>query len=159
MSLHWYQPHMHYAQWKNGRKAATMQWNCSLISDKIRQGAVSHIWQKFYERKVWKANIKDVQWLTIKLAYDSEEITSIKCKLEQFEKNGNEHQNINNKCTLTLKNLLTYKWKQRLFKIPPEQHKVSVTVTPACLCDIKETFKSQMTMFPVNINMSSTGHK
>ena len=49
--------------------------------------------------------------------------------------------------------------KNRLFKIPPEQHKVSVTVTPTRLCDIKESFKCQMTMFPVNTNTSSTGHK
>jgi hypothetical protein len=70
--------------------------------------------------------------------------------------NGNMH---NNERILTLQNLLILKQKQWLFKIPPEQHETSVTLTPSCLCEIKETFKCQMTMFPVNINTSSTGHK
>jgi hypothetical protein len=104
-------------------------------------------------------NIKDVKWLTIKLADDSEEISRIKCKLDQLKTNGNKHANTNNKLILTLKTLLILKQKHRLFKIPPEQHKVSVTLTPICLCGINETFKCQMTMFPLNINTSSTGHK
>ena len=58
---------------------------CTLISVNIKQGAASHIWHGFYGRKVWTVNIKDVEWLTVKLADDSEEISSIKCKLEQFE--------------------------------------------------------------------------
>jgi hypothetical protein len=101
-------------------------------------------------------NIKDVKWLTVNLANDSEQISSIKCKLEQLKTNGNIH---NNKHILTLHNLLILNQKQRLFKIPPEQLEVSVTVTPTRLYNIKETFKCQMTMFPVNINTSSTGHK
>jgi hypothetical protein len=86
----------------------------------------------------------------------SEEISSIKHELKQLKMNKNMH---NNKHILIPQNLLMLKQKQRLFKIPPEQHEVSVTITPTCLCDIKEFFKCQMTMFHVNINTSSTRHK
>ena len=78
-------------------------------------------------------NVKDVKWLTVELADNSEEISSIKCELEQLKTNEIMH---NNQHILTLQNLLMLKQKQRLFKIPPEQQKVSATVTPTCLCDI-----------------------
>ena len=106
---------------------------CTLVSVKIKQGAASHIWCKFYGRKVWSVNVKDVKWLTVELADNSEEISSIKCELEQLKTNEIMH---NNQHILTLQNLLMLKQKQRLFKIPPEQQKVSATVTPTCLCDI-----------------------
>ena len=89
-------------------------------------------------------NIKDVEWLTVKLADISEEISSSKCELKQLNTNGNKHANTSNEHILPLQNLLILKQKQRLFKIPPEQHEVSVTVTPTCLRDIKETFKCQI---------------
>ena len=73
---------------------------CTLVSVKIKQDAASHIWHEFYSRKVWTVNIKDVEWLTAELADNSEEITSIKCKLYQLEMNGNEHQNTNNEYLL-----------------------------------------------------------
>ena len=96
---------------------------CTLVSVKVKQGAASHIWREFYERKVWTVNIKDAKWLTVELANDSEEISSIKCKLEQMKTNENMH----NEHILTLQNLLILKQKQRLFKIPPEHHKVSAS--------------------------------
>jgi hypothetical protein len=110
----------------------------------------------FTQKKGRAVNIKDVEWLTVKLADNSEEISSIKHELKQLKMNKNMH---NNKHILIPQNLLMLKQKQRLFKIPPEQHEVSVTITPTCLCDIKEFFKCQMTMFHVNINTSSTRHK
>ena len=41
-------------------------------------------------------NVKDVEWHTVELADDSEEIISIKLELDQLEDNGEEHQNTNN---------------------------------------------------------------
>jgi hypothetical protein len=105
---------------------------CTLVSVKIKQGSASHIWHEFYGRKIWTVNIKDVKWLTVELADDSDRIISIKRELEQFKTNGNMHNN----GTLTLQNLLILKQKQRRFQIPQEQDKVSVTVTPSYLCDI-----------------------
>jgi hypothetical protein len=157
MSLYWNQPHMCYVKWKNGEKPPHGNGTvCTLISVIIKQGAASHIWREFYRRKVLMVNIKDAKWLVVKLANDSGEISSIKYELEQLKMKGNMH---NNKYILTLQNLLILKQKQSLFKIPLELHEIFVTVTPTCLCDIKETFKCQMTIFPVNINTSSTWHE
>jgi hypothetical protein len=127
---------------------------CSLVSVKIKQGATTHRWRELYGRKVWSVNIKDVEWLTVQLADNSEEITNLECEIGEFKKDPNT----NPERLVTLQRLLQFKQKQRLFKIPPEQHEVSIAVTPTCLCDIKETFRCHMTMFPVNINTSSTGH-
>jgi hypothetical protein len=60
---------------------------CTLTSVKIKQGAASHMWREFYGRKVWTVNIKDVEWQTVELADDSEEISSIKRELEQLKTN------------------------------------------------------------------------
>ena len=108
-----------------------------------------------YGRKVWSVNIKDVEWLTVQLADNSEDITNLERKIDKFEKGPNT----NPERLHTLQQLLQFKRKHRLFKIPPEQHEVAITVTPTRLYDIKETFRCHMTMFPVNINTSSTGHK
>ena len=105
-----------------------------------------------YGRKVWSDHIKDVKWLTVELADDSEEIIILKCEIGEFEKDPNT----NPEHIVTLKRLLRFKRKQRLFKIPLKQHEVSITITPTRLCDIKETFRCHLTMFPVNINTSST---
>jgi hypothetical protein len=69
-----------------------------------------------YGRKVWSVNIKDVEWLTVKLADNSEEITILKCEINKFEKDPNK----NPERLVTLKRLLQFKRKQRLFKIPPK---------------------------------------
>ena len=128
---------------------------CSLVSVKIKQGATTHRWREMYGRKVWSVNIKDVEWLTVQLADNSEEISNLEREIDDFEKDPT----INPERLVTLQRLLQFKRKQRLFKIQPEQHEVSIAVTPTRLCDIKETFRCHMTLFPVNINTSSTGHK
>lgn len=106
-----------------------------------------------YGRKVWSINIRDVEWLAVELADDSDEITNLKHEINDLDKKTNRE--LFNK----LQRLLQFKRKQRQFNIPPEQHEVSVTVAPTRLCDIKETFRCHMTMFPISINTSSTGHK
>ncbi len=42
-----------------------------------------------YGRKVWSVNIKDVEWLPVELADDSEEITNLKHGIDEFEKDPN----------------------------------------------------------------------
>ena len=41
---------------------------------------------------VWTLNAKDVVWLTVELADNSEEITSM-CELEQLTQKGNKQEN------------------------------------------------------------------
>ncbi len=48
------------------------------------------------EKKVWTGNAKDVEWLTVQLADNSEEITSIKHKLDKLTQK-NKQENLNNK--------------------------------------------------------------
>ena len=65
---------------------------CTIISVKIKQGAATHVQCEFYGKKVWQVNVKDVEWLAVELADDSEEITNIKNELYELEHNGHEHQ-------------------------------------------------------------------
>ena len=44
-----------------------------------------------YGRKVWSVNIKDVKWLTVELADDSEEINILKRKINELEKDPNKN--------------------------------------------------------------------
>ena len=69
-----------------------------------------HTWCEFNGRKVWTVNIKDVKCLTVKLANDSEEISSIKHKLKQLKTNKNMH---NNKHILTHCKIFLYSNKNR----------------------------------------------
>ncbi len=47
-----------------------------------------------YGRKVWSVNIKDVEWLTVQLADNSEEITNLERKIDKFEKVPIQTQNV-----------------------------------------------------------------
>jgi hypothetical protein len=47
------------------------------MSVKIKNGAQSHIWHGIYGKKVLTVNVKDLEWLTVELADDSEEISDI----------------------------------------------------------------------------------
>ncbi len=129
-----------------------------LVSVKIKPGATSHVWREFYGRKVWTVNIRDVQYLTVELSDDSEDIKSLKKEIDHLKQNPT-NTNASNSEIQKLERLLQIKTHQRQFRIPPEQHEVKITVTPTRFCDLKETFKCHMTLFPVNINTSSTGHK
>ena len=129
-----------------------------LVSVKIKPGATSHVWCEFYGRKVWTVNIRDVQYLTVELSDDSDDIKSLKKEIDHLKQNP-ANSNTSNSEIQKLERLLQLKTQQRQFRIPPEQHEVKVTVTPTRFCDLKETFKCHMTLFPVNINTSSTGHK
>ena len=116
---------------------------CTHISVKIKQGATTHRWREMYGRNIWSINIRNVEWLTVTLADDSDEITNLKHKIDL-------DKNTNRELFNTLQRLLKFKRKQRQFNIPPEQHEVSVTIAPTQLCNIKETFRCHMTIFPVN---------
>ena len=63
---------------------------CTLVSVKIKQGAESHVWHKFYGEKMGTVNTKDVELLTVKLADDSEEINWIKQEHDKLEHYGND---------------------------------------------------------------------
>ena len=57
------------------------------VSVKIKPGATSHIWREFYGRKVWTVNIRDVQYLTVELSDDSEDIKSLKKEIDHLKQN------------------------------------------------------------------------
>ena len=57
---------------------------CNFVSLEIKNGAQSHIWHDFYGKQVWTENVKDVEWLTVELANDSEEISYIQIELDQL---------------------------------------------------------------------------
>ena len=46
-----------------------------------------------YGRKVWSVSITDVEWLTVELADDSEEITDLECKIDEVKKDPTQTQN------------------------------------------------------------------
>ena len=104
-------------------------------------------------------NAKDVEWLTVELADDSEEITGIQCELNKLKHNFNIDENSKHEQIMTQEKLLQFKHKQWQLKIPPDQHEVTITVKPTQSCDIQKSFKCQMKLLPVNINTSSLGHK
>ena len=58
------------------------------------RGKQSHVWNDFYEKnKLWTVNTKDVQWLTVELGDDSEDITDIQCEFNQLKQNSNINNN------------------------------------------------------------------
>jgi len=42
---------------------------------------------------VWPVNVKDVEWLTVEFADDSEEISNIQHELDRLKQNSNTNEN------------------------------------------------------------------
>lgn len=124
----------------------------TIVSIKIKNGTKSHVWCEFYGKKAWIVNARDVEWLIVELAEDSEDINGIKCELDQLKQNFN----INEK---KLNKILQFTYKQQQFKTPSELHEVMINLTLTQICDFQESFKCQMKLFPVNINTPSMEHK
>ena len=62
-----------------------------LVSVKIKNQADSHMKQNFYRRKVWTVNDIDVEWLTVELADDTEEIISIQNEIIRVKQSNQNH--------------------------------------------------------------------
>jgi len=61
---------------------------CKLISVKIREGADTYKWKNLYNKKVWRVNAKDAEWLTVDLAESPGEITLIQTQIDLIQKQG-----------------------------------------------------------------------
>jgi len=85
---------------------------CNFISVKIKNGAQSHVSYHFTEKKMWTVNAKDVELLTVELAYDSEEITGIQHELNQLKQNSNINEMSRHEHIVKLEKLLQFKCKQ-----------------------------------------------
>ena len=77
---------------------------------------------------VWTLNAKDVVWLTVELADNSEETTSM-CELEQLTQKGNKQENSNNQCK-NQDSSKTPKMKTSIVWDLTRTYKVTVTVKP-----------------------------
>ena len=75
-------------------------------------------------------NVKDVEWLIIKLTDDTEEISAIQCERGQLKEISNITENSMHAKIEKNEKLLQFKCKQRRFKITTEQHKVNITMMP-----------------------------
>ena len=62
-----------------------------LVSGKIKIHADSHMWWNFYGRKVWTVNANDVEWLTVELADDTEDIISIQTEINHIKQSNQNH--------------------------------------------------------------------
>lgn len=107
---------------------------CTLLSVKIKPGAASHVWHKFYGNTVWTVNAKNIEWLTVEFSDDLDEISGIKHKLDQLQQNSTTTEKSNHEEIISLGKLLNFRRQQQQFKIPPEQQKVMVSAKPTQLC-------------------------
>ena len=60
----------------------------------------------FTEKKVWTVNVKDIEWLTVELAGDSEEIYDIHSELDQLKQKSNINENSSHEQIVKLEQLL-----------------------------------------------------
>ena len=141
---------------------------CKFISVKIKDNAASHRVKTYNGKKVWTVSIEDVQWITVELMDNTEEIDTLEAKVRDMKQETEEavKNNESDHTIKTLKENLRILKKEldimhhgRQFKITPERRNVEVTVRPSRVSSLQDTFKLQMNMMPVNIATACTGHK
>ena len=141
---------------------------CKFISVKIKENATSHRIKIYNNRKVWAVSIEDVEWITVELMDNTDEIDTVAKKvndLEQKLKETDSTTNINTNTTNIKRELeilqeeLKVMHHSRQFNITPERRNVEATVQPSRICSIRDTFKLEMNLLPVNIATACTGHK
>ena len=141
---------------------------CKFISVKIKENATSHRIKMYNNRKVWAVSIEDVEWITVELMDNTDEIDTVAKKvndLEQKLKETDSTTNINTTTTNIKRELeilqeeLKVMHHSRQFNITPERRNVEATVQPSRICSIRDTFKLEMNLLPVNIATACTGHK
>ena len=144
---------------------------CKFISVKIKENANSHRIKIYNNKKVWAVSIEDVEWITVELMDNTDEIDTITQKVTQLKQNIQDAQsatnNNNNNISITdiqrelefLNEELKIMHRSRQFNITPERRNVLATVRPSRICSIEDTLKLEMNLLPVNIATACTGHK
>ena len=98
------------------------------ISAKIRHNATSHRWKEYNSRKVWTVNAKDVEWITVELTDNPEEINKIIDKIEKTKANNSINIETKQHELKRLETKLSQRRKQRQFKIKPEKRTVTINL-------------------------------
>ena len=129
------------------------------ISAKIKQHANSHRWKDYNGRKVWTVNAIDVEYITVELIDNPEEINGIKREIEATKHDNTIDKKKKQQKLKELNQRLTSKTKQRQFQIKPEKRTVSINLKVHRGSTIRNKYTYQMLVFPVNICTAITGHK
>eukprot|EP00956_Cyclotella_meneghiniana_P000819 scaffold922_cov53-Cyclotella_meneghiniana.AAC.1 len=139
---------------------------CKFISVKIKENATSHRIKIYNNRKVWAVSIEDVEWITVELMDNTDEIDTVAKKVNDLEQKLKEIDSNTNTTTTNIKRELEILQEElkvmhrsRQFNITPERRNVEATVQPSRICSIRDTFKLEMNLLPVNIATACTGHK
>jgi len=61
----------------------------TFVSVKIRRNATTYRWKEYNGRKVWTVNAKDVEWITVELKDNANEINKILADIEEMKANNN----------------------------------------------------------------------
>ena len=130
------------------------------ISAKLKQRQNAKKIRKYNGKKVWSANIRDVEYITVELLDNSDEIDSAKHSLKLLKEEYNDHTTRETIDRIAqLEDKITKMTLDRRFNIEPEKHEATVTVRPSRMSSIEDCYDLNMTLLPVNISTASTGHK
>ena len=138
---------------------------CKFISVKIKDHATSHRIKTYNNKKVWTVSIEDVEWITVELMDNADEIDMLSRKVDELEQKlhkANPQQENNAAVTSferelqVLRNELSGMHRSRQFNINPERKNADATVKPSRICSIQDTFKLEKNLLPVNIATACT---
>ena len=135
---------------------------CKFVSVKLKDNARSHRIRIYNGYKVWAVSIEDIQWITVELMDNTDEVDTLEMKIRELSATSeNEEQTASptTQALQALKRELQILRISRQFKIKPERKEVTVNMRPSRVSSLETTISLQMTMLPVNISTASTGHK
>ena len=108
---------------------------------------------------MWTVNAKDVEWITVELKDNPDEINKILDEIEKIKTNNNIDTETKRNRIEKLETKLLQIRKQRQFKIKPEKRTVTINLKVSRGSHIQNKYTYQMLVFPVNICTAATGHK
>jgi hypothetical protein len=81
---------------------------------------------------------KDIEWLTVKLADNSEDINLFQKQINQIHEIEEGQEHLQKANIANFEKLLELKKTEMRCKILPEVHEVTVIIKPTRLCDLQE---------------------
>ena len=132
---------------------------CKFVSVKLKDNARSHRIRIYDGYKVWAVSIEDIQWITVELMDNTDEVDTLEMKIRELSSENEEQTASTAQALQALKRELEILRISRQFKIKPERKEVTVNMRPSRVSSLETTISLQMTMLPVNISTASTGHK
>ena len=137
---------------------------CKFVSVKFKDNAISRKTRIYNGHKVWAVSIEDIQWITVELMDNSDEVDTLEQKIKDTTEKRRQSQARDTRRSdesrlLAMKRELDTLRKKRRFKIKPERRGVTITMTPSRVSSLQTTINLQMTLLPVNISTAATGHK